>query len=79
MKICKVNRPFWLDTLYLKAFFGPPAVLTAVATALLAGYFEKSGQARLCVYVGSVALAELLWLCGLITWLHCLEVRSDSL
>lgn len=68
-----MNRPYWLDLIYLMVFFVPPVVLAVISTTLIERWVGTSG-AWGCLLFGAVyVLSIALWIIGLIllsAWLN---------
>ncbi len=63
-----MNRPFWLDILYVCADLAPPIAIAAVASVMIARSYAWSGPTRLGAYL-VISVASLgLWLAVLIAW-----------
>jgi ABC-type Fe3+ transport system permease subunit len=63
-----VNRPFWLDILYVGCFLVPPVVIAAAITVALARWMGWSGLVMGFVYVVSALVSIVLWVAGLVLW-----------
>lgn len=63
-----MNRPYWLDILYVAGFFIPPVATVAVLTAAMARRLEWSGPAWLLTYLVAVVVCLVLWVAGLVVW-----------
>ena len=63
-----MNRPYWLDILYVNCFFIPPVATAAVVTAAVARSLGYSGPAWLLAYLVALAICLVLWLAGIVAW-----------
>jgi hypothetical protein len=61
-----VNRPLWLDILYVGWFFVPPVVTAAAIAVALARWMGWSDLVMGLVYLVSVPTSLALWIAGLI-------------
>lgn len=60
-----MNRPYWLDFIYLAVFFLLPALTAAVATAILSNLFELSGAIWFLTYFAIFVMSTILLLIAL--------------
>ena len=63
-----MNRPLWLDILYLGGFLAPPIVIAAVVTTAIAQWMGWSDLVLGLVYLVSVPISLVIWLAGLVLW-----------
>jgi len=63
-----VNRPLWLDILYVGCVFVPPVVIAAAITGALAHWTGWSDAVMGLVFLVSALIALVIWLAGLVLW-----------
>jgi hypothetical protein len=73
-----MNRPLWLDLLYVAGFFVPPTLVAAVGADFLSNWCELGGWAAVATYVGLAVIATVLWLVGLVAWARITSPQSGD-
>jgi hypothetical protein len=73
-----MNRPLWLELLYLLAFFTPPILLAAISAAVLSGWLGLPGWAAVTAHAALAVLALLLWVLGLVAWTRIRSTRAEK-
>lgn len=61
-----MNRPFWLDSVYILALMVPPVLLALLVSKMIG----LSGIVGLVVYFGIGLVAIFLWLLMFVVWTH---------
>lgn len=73
-----MNRPYWLDLVYVAAFFVPPALLAAVAAHLLSRWLDLPAWAAVVAYVVLAVVTIALWVLGLVAVARLMAPRSEA-
>ena len=73
-----MNRPLWLDLLYVAGFFIPPTLVAAVGAVFLSNWCELREWATMATYAGLAVMATVLWLVGLVAWTRITSSQSGD-
>ena len=73
-----MNRPLWLDLIYIASFFVPPTLVAAFGAFGLSKWLELSGWIEFLAYAVLVILAIALWVIGLIAWNRIASSRAKE-
>jgi len=69
-----MNRPFWLDIVYIAGGMTPPVI----ASWLTVQWLQLSGMVGLFSFIGILLVGTILWLGVLVTWSRFTKSSDDS-